>query len=83
VAFLSVVKCPFNELKTNIPCFLSTAHDLLFHINKSLLVVHFLVWNLTAIQQDSCFLGTVLQFTILYGGSWLPPDTPTNRLTSL
>jgi len=83
VAFLSGVKCPFNELKTNIPCFLRTAHDLLSHINNSLLVSHSLVWNLTAIQQDSCWLSTVLQFTILYGGRLLPADTPTNRLTSL
>jgi len=35
------------------------------------------------IQQDSFFSGIVLQFIILYGGSWLPSDTPTNRLISL
>jgi hypothetical protein len=49
----------------------------------SLLVLQLLVCNLTPIQQDSCWLSTVLQFKILYGGSLLPSVTPTNRLTSL
>jgi len=50
---------------------------------KSLFVLQPLVWNLRGNQQHNCFLGTVLQFSILYGGSLLPSDIPTNRLTSL
>ena len=83
VVFMSAIKCNLNWSNTNIPCFLRTAHDFLFHFTYSFLVLQPLVCNLTVGQQDNCFLGTVLQFRILYGGSWLPSDTPTNRLISL
>ena len=76
-------KVPSMYLRPTSPVFLRTAHDLLFHITNSLLVLQPSVCNLTVRQQGSCFSGTVFQFINLYGGSWLPSDTPTNRLTTL
>ena len=80
---MSGVKWPFNEHKTNIPCFSGPPMTFCSTSLKCLLVLQLLVCIMTPIQQDSCWLSTVLQFIILYGSSWLPSDTPTNRLTSL
>jgi hypothetical protein len=48
VAFMSGVKCPFSESKTSGPCFLRTAHDLLFHITKK-----FIGFTAFSLESDS------------------------------
>jgi hypothetical protein len=76
VAFISGVKCPLNESKTSIPMgalFYATNNQSFI----SSLVIQSLGWHLT-IPPGSCFLDTVLQFKVMYGGNLLPPADTVN-----
>jgi hypothetical protein len=62
--------------------------QVLFHATDkrsfiSSLVIRSLGWHLT-IPPGNCSLGTVLQFTVMYGGNLLPPaDTANMTVTCL